>query len=109
MIYLLKSIEGNHTYIKIGYLEEWKPYYETFKKSDSNPKLLCLMEGNKVDVLALHRFFKDYWYAGGYGWFKYCNNIIDFFRNNNTIDKIRKAIPPVEVPKTKKKEEEKKS
>jgi hypothetical protein len=99
MIYLLKSIEGKHIYLKIGYLEKWKESYNVFRNnSDLNLKVLALIkEGTKGDELALHRHFKDYWILGGYGWFKFNDKIINFFKNNTTIEEIRKVVPPLDL------------
>lgn len=108
MIYLLKSIEGKHVYLKIGYLEKWKENYNVFcNNSELNLKVLTVIkEGTRGDELALHRHFKKHWISGGYGWFKFDDEIINFFKNNTTIEAIRRVVPPIDLSaQTKKKVE----
>lgn len=108
MIYLLKSIEGKHVYLKIGYLEKWKENYNVFcNNSELNLKVLTVIrEGTKGDELALHRHFKKHWISGGYGWFKFDDEIINFFKNNTTIEAIRRVVPPIDLSAQKKKKVE---
>lgn len=97
MIYVLKSAgyDENNQYIdllKIGYSQDWK-----IRKAQyilHNPTIKILYEIPDLEEEwehKLHYKFKKYKYKDyGNEWFYYRNEILEYFKTNNTPDLIRK-------------------
>ena len=99
MIYLLRSAafdgEGDYrTILKIGYAKDWDKRILTYKLHNPSIKTLHVIPGGELeDEKSLHQYFRAFRY-GEYGkeWYYDVEEIITFFDNNKTIEKIRNVL-----------------
>lgn len=87
--------------LKIGYTSDqrkesrysqYKMHYPLFKLLGEIPG------GNEDDEKLVQKYFNEFRYSEyGLEWFKYKEEIIDFFKNNTTIEKTRKYLEDAEV------------
>lgn len=99
MIYVLKSAgyDSNDNFInliKIGFSDHWDKRSTAYRLHNPTIKVLFEIEGgNELDEVNLHNYFNNYKFPDyGNEWFVYDENIIDFFKANNSIDLIREIV-----------------
>lgn len=99
MIYVLKSAgydeDGNFiNLIKIGYAKTWSRRRIAYRTENPTFRTLFLIdEGTMDDERNIHRHFKNYKFkCGGREWFRYDEDILDFFKMHNDIYKIRSVV-----------------
>ncbi len=102
MLYILKSAgydeEGRYiALIKIGFTDNWDRRHASYV--NHNPTILPLYmidDGTMDDEYNLCQYFKRFQYNSyGNEWFYYSQEIIDFFSANQTVEKIREAVPSI--------------
>lgn len=85
--------------IKIGFSDNWENRKNRYISANPLTKFLFTVDGGtEQDEKNLHSYFKELKYQGyGKEWFNYDESIIEFFRTNDTIEKIRQIVgEPVE-------------
>lgn len=96
MIYLIKTEYKEITLLKIGYTgdDNKESRYSQYKLHNPCCKVIFeVPEGTEELERALHIYFKDHSYSDyGREWFKYSNEIYDFFVNNKTADDISSKL-----------------
>lgn len=97
MIYVLKSAgyDENNQYIdllKIGYSKDWDKRKTQYLLHNPTIKILYEIENLEEEwEHKLHYKFRKYRYKGyGNEWFYYRDEILEYFKTNNTPDLIRK-------------------
>ena len=99
MIYVIKSaglneIEELEYLIKIGFTEDSSSESRFISYKNHNPtfRILFRIPGCTKDTEErLHYYFKDY-LKYGHEWYRYSEEILDFFEEYNTKDKIEKFL-----------------
>lgn len=80
--------------IKIGFSDSWENRKGFYVSANPLTKFLFTIDGGiEQDEKNLHAYFKEFKYQGyGKEWFNYDEDIIEFFRTNDTIEKIRQIV-----------------
>ncbi len=90
------SLEEHETILKIGYTKDENREKRFSNYGTHNPTYKILYEisdGTEEDEKALHEYFKNYkHYSKTKEWFKYCDEILEFFKTHSTIESIREDI-----------------
>lgn len=85
--------------IKIGFSDNWENRKAAYISFNPLTDFLFTIDGGiEQDEKNLHAYFKEFRYQGyGKEWFNYDEGIIEFFKVNDTIEKIRQIVgEPVE-------------
>lgn len=101
MIYVIWGFEADENKnpikaIKIGYTNNFEVRFAEHKVSHPTLEVLFKIEdGTMEDEHSIHRYLKDYaiTHISNREWFQYCDEVIEFFEKNPTIEDIRKVVP----------------